>query len=62
MKTIAKDGNSNHKEGLFHMKTVLITAAIVTMVSFTAAQACPSGTHPVCSYDGSGKSHCVCVR
>ena len=41
---------------------ILISAVIVlgALIS-SAAYACPSGTHPVCTYDGSGKSVCHCV-
>ena len=44
------------------MKSFLI--AVIAFASFLTASvafACPLGTHPVCTYDGTGQSHCHCV-
>jgi hypothetical protein len=41
---------------------ILISAMIaLSVVIASAAYACPLNTHPVCTYDGSGKSVCHCV-
>ena len=42
------------------MKLAIVTISLL-IASAAATVACPSGTHPVCQYNG-GVSHCTCVR
>jgi hypothetical protein len=39
---------------------LVITAISMLGTAIGPANACPAGTHPVCSYDGGAHSNCHC--
>jgi hypothetical protein len=43
------------------LRVLILSIIAMSFVIASNAYACPANTHPVCTYDGSGRSVCHCV-